>query len=102
MKHLDENHHVAGSLHNLIVVVIGARKHWRPIAIHKNAPHAQRLVLYSVGGGAPSLCRLGTLGGSLLSLRSHRRNSSVWRIDDHGCPQIQRLRALTAVQSNLS
>ena len=69
MDHLDENHHVSGRLHDLIVVVVGPGKHGRPVAVHDDAAHAQRLVLYGVGCAPHSLSRLCALGGSLLSLR---------------------------------
>jgi len=61
MEHLDENHYVSRALHNLIVVVVGSREHWRPDAVHVDAPHGERLILYGVKGAAHSLSRLGAL-----------------------------------------
>ena len=101
VDHLDENHHVSGRLHNLIVVVVGAGKHWRPRAVHDDATHAQRQVLHRVGGGTHSLSRLCACCRSPLSLRCHGRNSPIRRIDDQRSTEVQGHASLAPVQPKL-
>ena len=69
MDHLDENHHLSGRLHDLIVVVVGPGKHRRSRTIHDDATYTQRLVLDRIGGTPHSLSRFCALGRSLLSFR---------------------------------
>src|SRR5262249_12622119 len=68
MEHLGENHHVSGSLRDLVIVVVGAAKHGRAIVAHEDTTRAERLGLYGIVG-TPALSRRGTLGGSPLALR---------------------------------
>src|SRR5206468_5586071 len=67
VEHLGENHRVSRRLHDLVGVVVGPAKHWRPVAIHQDAARTERLVLYGIVRAAPALSRRCTLGGSPLS-----------------------------------
>src|SRR2546428_2711019 len=86
VEHLGENHHVSGRLHDLVGVVVGPAKHWRPIAVHQDTTRTEWLVLYGIVGATPALSRRCTLGGSPLSFFGQGRKSSVRRGDDQRRP----------------
>src|SRR5207302_251073 len=69
VEHLGENHHVSRSLHNLVIVVVGAAQHGRSVVVHQDTARAERLVLYRIVGPASALSRGCTLSGSPPALR---------------------------------
>src|SRR5438477_6185087 len=79
VDHLDEDHYVSGSLQDLIVVVVCARKHGRPCGGPQDAPLGQTAVLRTSCG---TLQNRGTCRGGLLSLWRQSRNSAVRGIND--------------------
>src|SRR6266566_1580761 len=101
VEHLGENHHVSGRVHDLVGVVVGPGKHWRPVAVHQDTTRTERLVLYGIVGATPALSRCCALGGSPLAFRGQGRKSSVRRVDDQRRPQVQGHPSLAPVQPKL-
>ncbi len=101
VEHLDEDHHVSRRLHDLIVVVVGAGEHRRPIAIHQDAPHAQRLILHGVRRRAPPFSRLRARGCSPPPFVGQRRKSPVWRVHDQRRAEVHGERRLASIEAEL-
>src|SRR5260370_25411227 len=78
VDHLDRNGYVAGSLKNLVVIVVSTRKHGRPGSSPQNATHRQSLILRTVVDMLPAVFIAGSLFG--LRLRLQGRCAPVRRI----------------------
>src|SRR5215831_8215086 len=78
MDHLDQNHHISGSLHDLVIVVVSGGKHWRSRGRPEETALGQRSVLGTVSGVQPPLCC--AKGSSLACHLRQRRNLTVRRI----------------------
>src|SRR5437667_6174550 len=82
MDHLNENHDVTRSLHDLKIIVVGCGKRGWSSGRPNDTALAQRPVLRAVEFMSFIPCY--TLGLSLLPLRCQRRYLSVRRVHDQG------------------
>ena len=80
MNHFDENRHVAGTLHDSNIVVVGSGKHGRSSGCPDDAALRQRPVFRTVE--FMSAIRRLSFGLPLAACRCQRRNLSIRRIDD--------------------
>src|SRR5437879_1285449 len=81
MDHFGQNHRVTKSLRDSIVIVVADWKYRRPRTCPPKTPLVDRAVLGSVKAVFSSDFR--ALGKQLLGGLGQRRNSAVWRINDH-------------------
>ena len=79
MNHLLHDHDVVRGLHDLDVVVVGAREHRQR---SRDAPLPQAAILRVVGVGRDQSPRVGACRLALLRLGRQRRDPAVRRIDD--------------------
>src|SRR5580704_5286599 len=76
--HLDDDHHVSGALHDLVVVVVTTWNHRRTGDRPEDAAVGEGTILGSIGGMEALRFRTGS--GALLAIGSEGGDSSIGRI----------------------